>query len=158
MDQPYLDFPFAIDGRGRTAMTGEDDHLRDLISEVLFTSPGERVNRPDFGCGLKNLVFLPNSQPLAAATQTRIESLSDVPTVAESGYKDFELDNWFGVVAPATRARGDVRQAIARRAATPAALHRASRHRVTPPTPQPSRRPCSGGRRAEARRWTAADR
>src|SRR5690348_17897630 len=74
MDQPYLDFPFAIDGRGRTATTGEDDHLRDLIYEVLFTSPGERVNRPDFGCGLRRLVFMPNSQPLAAATQVLVKS------------------------------------------------------------------------------------
>ncbi len=47
---------------------------------------------------------------LAAATQTRIESLSDVPTVAESGYKDFELDNWFGVVAPAKTPKETVSQ------------------------------------------------
>jgi phage baseplate assembly protein W len=73
MDQPYFDFPFSIDGRGRTAVTGEDDHLRDLIHQVLFTNPGERVNRPDFGCGLKNLVFMPNSEPLAAATQLLVK-------------------------------------------------------------------------------------
>ncbi len=73
MERTFLDFPFSIDGRGRTAVTGEDDHVRDLIYQVLFTSPGERVNRPDFGCGLKNLVFMPNSEPLAAATQLLVK-------------------------------------------------------------------------------------
>jgi len=65
----FLDVPFHIDGRGRTAATDEPDHVRDLIFQVLFTTPGERVNRPDFGCGLKQLVFMPNSDALAAATQ-----------------------------------------------------------------------------------------
>lgn len=65
----FLDYPFHIDGRNRTADTDEDDHIRDLIHQVLFTSPGERVNRPDFGCGLKQMVFMPNSDALAAATQ-----------------------------------------------------------------------------------------
>ncbi len=74
MDEPYLDFPFAIDGRGHSGTTGENDHIRDMIEQVLFTNPGERVNRPDFGCGLKRLLFMPNSQPLAAATQVLIKS------------------------------------------------------------------------------------
>jgi uncharacterized protein len=65
----FLDVPFHVDGRGRTAATDEDDHVRDLIYQVLFTTPGERVNRPDFGCGLKQMVFLPNGDALAAATQ-----------------------------------------------------------------------------------------
>ncbi|HEX7979868.1 MAG TPA: GPW/gp25 family protein [Gemmatimonadaceae bacterium] len=65
----YLDFPYHVDGRGRTAETDEDDHIRDLIHQVLFTNPGERVNRPDFGCGVGQLVFMPNSDALAAATQ-----------------------------------------------------------------------------------------
>ena len=69
----YLDHPFRIDGRGRSALTDEDDHVRDLIYQVLFTSPGERVNRPDFGCGLKQMVFLPNSDALAAATQLLVQ-------------------------------------------------------------------------------------
>lgn len=71
--QRYLDFAFRIDGRGRTAETDEDDHVRDLIHQVLFTSPGERVNRPDFGCGLKQLVFAPNGDALAAATQLLVQ-------------------------------------------------------------------------------------
>jgi phage baseplate assembly protein W len=93
MDQPYVDFPFAIDGSGRTATTGEDDHLRDLIYEVLFTSPGERVNRPDFGCGLKNLVFLPNSQPLAAATQMLVKSALQNWLQAEIQVEAVEVEN-----------------------------------------------------------------
>ncbi len=69
----YFDFPYHIDGRRRTAETGEDDHIRDLIHQVLFTHPGERVNRPDFGCGIAQLVFMPNSDVLAAATQFLVQ-------------------------------------------------------------------------------------
>lgn len=65
----FFDFPFHIDGRGRSAETEEDEHIRDMIMQVLFTNPGERVNRPDFGCGVKQLVFMPNSDALATATQ-----------------------------------------------------------------------------------------
>jgi phage baseplate assembly protein W len=64
-----VDYPFRIDGRGRTAIAGDDDHIRDMIEQLLFTVPGERVNRPDFGAGLLQLVFAPNSDALAAATQ-----------------------------------------------------------------------------------------
>jgi phage baseplate assembly protein W len=71
----YFDYPFHLDGRGRSATTDVDDHVRDLIRQVLFTNPGgERVNRPDFGCGLKRLVFMPNSDALAAATQVTVQS------------------------------------------------------------------------------------
>jgi uncharacterized protein len=73
MSQAYLDHPFHLDGRGRTAETDEDDHIRDLIHQVLFTNPGERVNRPDFGCGLKQMVFMPNSDALATATQFLVQ-------------------------------------------------------------------------------------
>ena len=73
MTGPYLDFPYHLDGRGRAAQTAEDEHIRDMIFQVLFTDPGERVNRPDFGCGLKALVFMPNSDVLAAATQTLVK-------------------------------------------------------------------------------------
>ncbi|HYX53831.1 MAG TPA: GPW/gp25 family protein [Candidatus Limnocylindrales bacterium] len=64
-----IDFPFHFDSRGRTATTGVDDHIRDMIEQLLFTSPGERVNRPDFGSGLLQMVFAPNSPELAAALQ-----------------------------------------------------------------------------------------
>jgi uncharacterized protein len=69
-----LDFPYHFDGRGRTATTGEANHIRDLIEQVLFTSPGERVMRPDFGAGLLTLVFEPNSSTLAATTQFLVQS------------------------------------------------------------------------------------
>ena len=52
-----IDYPFHFDGRGRTAQTGDEEHIRDLIEQVLFTSPGERVNRPRFGVGLNRAVF-----------------------------------------------------------------------------------------------------
>ena len=68
-----IDFPYHFDSRGRTAATGDDDHIRDLIEQVLFTSPGERVNRPTFGSGLLQLVFAANSDALAAATQLTVQ-------------------------------------------------------------------------------------
>jgi phage baseplate assembly protein W len=69
-----VDFPFHFDGRGRTATTDDDDHIRDMIEEFLLTNPGERVNRPDFGSGLLQLVFAPNSPELAAALQITIQA------------------------------------------------------------------------------------
>jgi uncharacterized protein len=64
-----VDFPLTVDAGGRTGTTDDDDHIRDLIEQVLFTAPGERVNRPDFGSGLLQLVFDPNREELATATQ-----------------------------------------------------------------------------------------
>ena len=69
-----IDFPFHFDSRGRTARAGDDDHIRDMIEQFLFTHPGERVNRPDFGSGLLQLVFAPNSPELAAALQLTIQA------------------------------------------------------------------------------------
>jgi hypothetical protein len=68
-----LDFPYRFDGHGRTATTDRDDHIRDLIEQVLFTAPGERAMRPDFGSGLLALVFEPNSSTLAATTQILVQ-------------------------------------------------------------------------------------
>jgi phage baseplate assembly protein W len=68
-----IDFPFHFDNRGRTALTDDDDHIRDMIEQVLFTSPGERVNRPTFGSGLMQLVFQPNSNELATTTQFLVQ-------------------------------------------------------------------------------------
>jgi Bacteriophage baseplate protein W len=64
-----IDSPLHFDARGRTALTGEEEHVRDMLELLIFTGPGERVNRPDFGCGISQLVFAPNSEQLAAATQ-----------------------------------------------------------------------------------------
>jgi phage baseplate assembly protein W len=68
-----VDFPLHVDGRKRTAVTRPDDHLRDLIEQVLFSSPGERVMRPDFGSGLLGLVFEPGSTELAVTTQHLVQ-------------------------------------------------------------------------------------
>ena len=68
-----IDFPFHFDNLGRTAASDDADHIRDMIEQVLFTSPGERVNRPDFGSGLMQLVFAPNSDELAATTQFLVQ-------------------------------------------------------------------------------------
>src|SRR5437016_14052006 len=69
-----IDYPFHFDQRRRTAATDDDAHLRDMIEQFLLTSPGERVNRPDFGCGLLQMVFAPNSPELAAALQFTIQA------------------------------------------------------------------------------------
>ena len=69
-----IDFPFHFDGRGRTASTSDDDHIRDMIEEFLFTNPGERVNRPDFGSGLLQMVFEPNSPEVASALQFTVQA------------------------------------------------------------------------------------
>ena len=68
-----INYPFQLDSRGRTAATDQDEHIRDLIEQVLFTAPGERVNRPTFGSGLLQMVFDPNSAELAAATQFLVQ-------------------------------------------------------------------------------------
>jgi uncharacterized protein len=68
-----LDYPYRIGPGGRTAVTTDAEHVRDLIEQLLFTSPGERVNRPDFGSGIRQLVFAPASTELAAALQFTLQ-------------------------------------------------------------------------------------
>ncbi|MCG2784871.1 MAG: GPW/gp25 family protein [Anaerolineae bacterium] len=69
-----IDYPYHIARNGRTAQTDTNDHIRDMIEQVLFTQPGERVNRPNFGCGLLQMVFGPNSPEIATATQFIVQS------------------------------------------------------------------------------------
>jgi phage baseplate assembly protein W len=81
-----LAFPYGIDTKGRTASTDADSHVRDMIEELLFTTPGERVNRPNFGCGILQAVFAPASPEIAATlnflTQSALQQwLSDVLVV-----------------------------------------------------------------------------
>ncbi len=92
-----VDHPFHVDGRGRTASTSDADHLRDLIEQVLFTAPGERVNRPTFGSGLLRLVFAPNGDALAAATQLTVQGnlqqwLGDLIQVNEVQVDDVDAE------------------------------------------------------------------
>ena len=66
-------FPYQFDGRGHCREDDQSTWVRGLIEQVLFTTPGERVMRPDFGSGLKELLFAPNSPELAAATEFTIQ-------------------------------------------------------------------------------------
>jgi phage baseplate assembly protein W len=68
-----LAYPFDFDSSGRTTATDDATHIRDLIEQVLFTTPGERVNRPTFGSGVLQLVFAPASDTLAAAVQLTVQ-------------------------------------------------------------------------------------
>jgi phage baseplate assembly protein W len=76
-----IEYPFRFDPRGRTASVSDERHIRDMIEQLLFTSPGERVNRPDFGSGVMQLVFSPNSPELAAALKFTVQA---------------ELQKWLG--------------------------------------------------------------
>ena len=79
-------FPYQFDGRGATREDDEATWIRGLIEQVLFTAPGERVMRPDFGSGLRELVFAPDSPELAATTRFLVQGalqqwLADLITV-----------------------------------------------------------------------------
>ena len=69
-----VNFPFEFDGRGRTQEATLEDYINQIVEQVLFTSPGERVNLPDFGSGLLQLPFAPNSMEMAAATQFSVQA------------------------------------------------------------------------------------
>ncbi len=68
-----ISFPFHIEKNGRVAEAAEDPHIRQMIEQLLFTSPGERVNRPTFGCGLAQLVFAAESNEMVSATQFLVQ-------------------------------------------------------------------------------------
>jgi phage baseplate assembly protein W len=69
----HIRFPLRIDGRGRTAVGSYEQHIEDLLEQLLFTNMGERVNRPDFGSGLLQMTFAPGGDELAAATRFLVE-------------------------------------------------------------------------------------
>ena len=75
-EQPFtsLAWPLAVDpARGRIAQELDyDAHIAQLVRQVLLTAPGERINRPDFGCGVKRLVFAPGGEPAATLAQTSV--------------------------------------------------------------------------------------
>ena len=64
-----IDFPWQYDARGQTAAAASDDHIGDMLELLLFTDPGERVNRPGFGSGIRQLVFAPDSPDFAPALE-----------------------------------------------------------------------------------------
>jgi phage baseplate assembly protein W len=115
-----IDFPYAIARTGRTATTDRDDHVRDLIEQVLFTAPGERVNRPDFGCGLLQLVFSPNSPELAAALEVTTQAalqrwLADVIDVVSLSVVSDDATIEVSI-AYVVRATGELQSAVIERA------------------------------------------
>jgi phage baseplate assembly protein W len=69
-----LAYPYRFDTRGRTAAASDAAHVRGLIEQVLFTAPGERAMRPDFGSGVRQLLFAPNSDTLAAVVQMSVQA------------------------------------------------------------------------------------
>lgn len=72
--QRFLSYPCSIGSTGALKTSSADDHLRELILQVLFTVPGERVNQPEFGVGVQQLVFAPNSDALRSSTQFLIQT------------------------------------------------------------------------------------
>lgn len=68
-----ITYPYGFDESGWTATSDMEDHIRELIEQVLFTAPGERVNRPSFGANVRQLIFAPASGALAATTQSIVE-------------------------------------------------------------------------------------
>lgn len=117
MQTPFtsLAYPFAIDeSRGRVLQEPSyPEHVEQLIKQVLFTAPGERVNRPDFGCGLLRMVFAPNDPVTATLAQAQIrhaleEWLGSVLTVEDivCGARD---STFFVRVVYALRARRERR-------------------------------------------------
>ena len=77
MSKLHVDYTYRFDHRGRTAKTDYDDHVRDMIEQLLFTNPGERVNRREFGSGLMQLMFEPNSPERAAALEVTARAALD---------------------------------------------------------------------------------
>jgi phage baseplate assembly protein W len=67
-------FPFAIGADGSTLQPTRAAHVRQMIEQVLFTRRGERVNRPDFGAGVSELLFSENAPELAAAAQHMVQA------------------------------------------------------------------------------------
>ena len=87
-DRIEVGFPFRLSRHGRVADPDYEQHVREMIELVLFTAPGERVDRPDFGCGLLELLFGPNTEGVAGATQYVVQGalqrwLGDVISVQD---------------------------------------------------------------------------
>ncbi len=72
-EQTYVAFPLAVGADGHTGTVDLDRHISQLVGELLFTDPGERVNRPTLGCGVLELVFDSLNDELLAATQFVIQ-------------------------------------------------------------------------------------
>jgi len=71
IDPAYLTFPFSV-GAGGAAVSDRRAHVREQIEQVLFTDPGERVFRPEFGAGIRAVIFEPNGSVLAEILRKRL--------------------------------------------------------------------------------------
>lgn len=69
-----INFPWTFNGRGQTASIDESRHIRQMLEQLIFTSPGERVNRPTFGSGVLQMIFAPNSPEIAATVQFTLQA------------------------------------------------------------------------------------
>lgn len=114
----HIAFPLRLDARGRTATADDESYLRGLVEQVLFTRPGERVNRPDFGSGVHQLVFAPSGDELAQATRALVHGalqqwLGDLLRVEEVAVqaRDAVLDVTI-VYAPLDAPAGDERRVL----------------------------------------------
>jgi phage baseplate assembly protein W len=110
-----LGFPFGTDVAGRVRASGGDDAVRAKVIQLLFTAPGERVNLPEFGCGLLNLVFEPNDPVLAVATEFTVGQalarwLRD--DIAVDGVRVDASEETMTVEVTYTRRADRVRQAV----------------------------------------------
>lgn len=109
-----ITFPWRFDHRGRTAESADERYVRDLIEAVLFTAPGERVMRPDFGSGVAQLLFEPNSPELAGTVEMLVQAaltqfLSELITV---GSVHVEAQDSVLSVNVTYALRGDDRQQV----------------------------------------------
>lgn len=89
----HVSFPFQISSRGRSAQAGEDDHIRQLIEQVLFTAPGERINRPNFGTGLMGFVFAPASDETMMAAKFMVQGALQQQLSNLIQVQDVEVDS-----------------------------------------------------------------
>jgi uncharacterized protein len=121
----HIAFPLRLDAHGRTALADDEDYLRGLVEHVLFTRPGERVNRPDFGSGVSRLVFAPSGDELAQATRALVHGalqqyLGDLLRVEDVAVeaRDAVLDVTI-VYAPLNAPGGDERRVLRVSGGTP---------------------------------------
>ena len=92
----FLNFPYNINSKGKSSTVNNiNEYIKQLLEQLLFTNPGERVNRPSFGTGIRQLVFSPNSDEIVSITKALIQGnlqnwLSDYIIVEEVDTKSVE--------------------------------------------------------------------
>ncbi len=67
-------FPYRIAPTGTTASVTREAQIRDMVEQVLFTRKGERINRPEFGAGMHEMLFSENAPEIAAAAQHMVQA------------------------------------------------------------------------------------